>query len=376
MKTVFFAGIGLAATLLIIFFLLPPKNTPERVDLPPALSGQTQAAATETPAVPTETASPTLSPKEANLAEARRLAAEYDRAVKAEIQAGGVEIRKDMQSGKEVFFFEGEAMERILHLYDELNVQLQKLNEQYLALYIAEVQPTPFPTKSSETENENYYQDLLRQYPDFFDQILAGGPVVPVYNPDDGTYNNRVIGDAYAKSEVMTDAIEAFHQAPQLAKVNQAAQTAHIRDILDQPDLPLTFDGVSNLANAPWISTAVYVDEAGTRYSVAIDRSRLAAIEPASRIEVPAIEVKPIEAVRLLAENFALEHSPNYTAMKDDLQYEEGGKGDIYFFTWRMQNKDWSGTSWEMMPPFLQIGMSADGKIVTFNDTLDLYDEK
>ena len=93
-----------------------------------------------------------------------------------------------------------------------------------------------------------------------------------------------------------------------------------------------------------------------------------------SHIVVPALEVKPIETVRLIAEKFALEHSPRYAAMKNELLFEEGGKGDIYFYTWHIQNKDWSGTAWAMMQPFLQVGVAADGTIVTYIDTLDLYD--
>ena len=45
----------------------------------------------------------------------------------------------------------------------------------------------------------------------------------------------------------------------------------------------------------------------------------------------------------------------------------------MYFFRWDYRNKDWSGTPWALMPPFLQIGMSADGKLVTYTNTLDLF---
>lgn len=45
----------------------------------------------------------------------------------------------------------------------------------------------------------------------------------------------------------------------------------------------------------------------------------------------------------------------------------------IYFFTWTYRAKDWSGTDWAMMPPFLQVGVLMDGQIVTYINTLDLY---
>ena len=321
------------------------------------------------------TAAPTLSARERNTAEVLRLAEEYDQAVKEELAKGNYETSTNPQSGENIILFQGNSKERLLQLNDELNQQIQELLRQYKALYIAEVQPTPFPTKPIETENEAYFQQLVDQYPVFFDQILAEGPTVPVYDPATGLYDDRVIGDAYAKSEIMVDAMGALRDAPQMAKVDQAVHTAAIREALDNPDLQLTFQKISSLANAPSISTAVYADEQGALYSVAIDASRLAAIEPAVRTEVPAIEVKGIEEVRSIAEEFALKNSPRYSEMRTDLQFEEGSKGDIYFYTWRMQGIDWSETSWKMMPPFLQIGLSADGKIVTYINTLDLYAE-
>lgn len=376
MKTIFFAGISLVAILLIILLTLQPVNRPQNEPTPLALSGQNQndTAATSTPSLPTATPSPTLSPRDLNLVEVRRLAADYDQAVKTELQKDKVEVRRDAQSGKELFLFTGDSKEKILILYDDLNSRLQTLNQQYLALYIAEVQPTPFPTKSAEQENDNYYQDLLQQYPGFFDRLLLEGPTVEIYDPDDGIYYKRVIGDTYAKSEILSSAVEALHEAPVIARVDQKAQIAQVQAVLDKPDLQLTFQGIENLANAHGIGAAVYVDEVGTRYSVSIDKGLLAAIVPGFRPDVPALEVKPVETVRLIAEKFASDHSPRYAEMKNELLFEEGGKGDIYFFTWRMQNKDWSGTEWAMMPPFLQIGMSADGKIVTLINTLDLYD--
>jgi len=328
--------------------------------------------ADRTPSI--ETISPALSPKEQNINEARRLVMEYDLAVKAEIQKGDFENHIDPHSGKEGILFKGESKERIMHFYDELIQRLQSLNQQYMTLYIIEVQPTPFPTKSTEQENEEVYQELIRQYPDFFDQLLTEGPTVQVYSPDEGIYYDMSIGDTYAKSEIMANAIETLHQAPIIAKIDQDAQIAQIRMVLEKPDLQLTFQRISGLANAQGIITAIYEDDAGTRYSVAIDKNILAAIEPEFRPDIPAAEVKPIEIIRLAAEKFAVNHSPRYAEMKSELLFEEGGKGDIYFFTWRFQNKDWSGTSWAMMPPFLQIGMSTDGKIVTYINTLDLYE--
>jgi len=185
-----------------------------------------------------------------------------------------------------------------------------------------------------------------------------------------------VIGDAYAKGEIMADAIQALHGTPpQLTMKEQDNFMDQIRKTLGNPNLGLTFQGVQNLANAWGIKAAVFVDEAGNRYSVAIDAGRLAGIDPplGPHINVPALQVTPIADVREQAEKLAADSSLRFTALKDKLQYEESSKEDIYFFRWDYRGKDWTGTSWAMMPPFLQIGMSADGKLVTYINTLDLY---
>jgi DNA-binding CsgD family transcriptional regulator len=324
---------------------------------------------------PSETPTPTLSPREKNLAQARQMVAQYDQAVKDEMQKGNFENSQDPKTGKERIIFKGDSQERILKLYDEMSHKLVDLNKQYLAYYIAEIQPTPYPPQVSEQENEDYYQSLVKKYQVLLDQLVKDGPTVQVFDPDDGIYYNRLVGDAYAQSEVMASAMETLRQAPDMARVDQPADADLIRKVLGQPDLQLTFVGVGSQANASWISTSIYEDQALNKYYVAIGMDVLAAIEPGSSPSVPAIEVKPIETVRQIAEKFIREHSPNYGKYQDQLTFEQGGKGDIYFFTWRLKDKDWSATDWKMMPPFLQIGMSADGKIATLIDTLDLYKE-
>jgi DNA-binding CsgD family transcriptional regulator len=375
MKTFFYIGTGLVVTLVIVFLSLSRPDRNKISIQPSAVASQTASLPTHTPGIPTATPTPTLSPRQQIVAQERQLAADYDQAVKAEMQKGQVESSIDPKSGKEIVRFTGDSYETIAKLYDDFSQKMQTLNQQYLALYIAEVQPTPFPTRSTEKDNEDYYQELLAQYPAFFDQLLKDGPTVMVYDPSDGIYYQRVIGDTHAKSEIMTDAIETLRQAPQLAKVDQEANITQIRKTLGNPDLQLTFQGMRGLANAPWVQAAIYIDEVGATYWVAIEAGRLAGIDPSpmTRVEVPAVEVKSIAAVRPLAEKFAASSSLRFDQLKNQLLYEEGGKGDIYFFRWDARNKDWSGTDWAMMAPFLQIGMSADGKLVTYINTLDLY---
>jgi hypothetical protein len=318
----------------------------------------------------------TLLLREQIVATEQQLAAQYDQAVTAEMQNGTMETSTDPYSGKEVIRFTGDSVDTIAKLYDGFTQQLVDLNKQYLVLYLASVQSTPFSTQSTTKTADDYYQQLLDQYPAYIDQLVKDGPTVRVYDPADGNYYDRVIGDAYAKGEIMADAIQALHGTPpQLTMKEQDNFMDQIRKTLGNPNLGLTFQGVQNLANAWGIKAAVFVDEAGNRYSVAIDAGRLAGIDPplGPHINVPALQVTPIADVREQAEKLAADSSLRFTALKDKLQYEESSKEDIYFFRWDYRGKDWTGTSWAMMPPFLQIGMSADGKLVTYINTLDLY---
>ena len=373
LKTIFYVGAGLLAVFLVVFLSLANPYRNQTVEKHTTISIPTSLPTTPASPLPTSTAWRPLSPREEIVAKARQLVAGYDKAIQAEMKKGQVEVSQDPASGKEIFRFTGDSYTTIAKLYDDLNQQLQPLNEQYLALYIADVQPTPFPTQATEKENEDYYQELIGQYQAFLDQLLRDGPTVRVYDPTDGIYYNRFIGDTYARSEIMWNGIQALHQTPQMAKVDQAAQMDEIHKVTGNPDLQLSFKKIMGLANAPWISAAVYTDEAGNRYWVAIDAGRLAQIEPISSPDVPAAEVKSIDAIRPLAEQFTLTNSPRLANLKSELLYEEGSKGDLYFFTWSYRNKDWSGTDWAMMWPFLQVGVSADGKIVTYMNTLDLY---
>jgi len=344
------------------------------VTRPPAVSSQNLA----TPPVEQPSAaqslqsSPTPTAREALTAQVIELAAEYDLSVKEELEKGDYQTATDPLNGEKLILFADESKVHLLLLYDDLNTDMQDLLQQYEALYIAEVRPTPFPTAGDE-ENKALFHQLETDYPAFFEQVLAQGPTVQVFDPGEGKYLTRVIGDAYARSEIMADAMGALLTASAAAGLDQDAHMALIRAALGSPDLPLTFAKISNLANAPFVSAAVYTDEQGVEYSVAIDTGRLAGIDTLHSPDVAAIDVKSMEDVRQLADVFARANSPHLSASAGGLDFEQGSKGDMYFYTWRLTGENWADTPWRIMPPFLQIGMSADGVLVNYINTLDLY---
>ncbi len=205
--------LGLFVFILVYNFSVPQNNELSNQDPTQTVTAISVADAPAS-VEPTPTMAAALSPRQQNVAEARRLAEEYDQAIQAEMQKGNFEIQRDSKTGKDIISFQGESRETLLKLFDELDQELFQLNQQYLALYLTEVQPTPFPAQPSQQENEEYYQALVQQYPAFFDHVLREGPTVEIFVPGEGTSVHRVIGDAYAQGIFMERAMNALHDSP------------------------------------------------------------------------------------------------------------------------------------------------------------------
>ena len=365
---------GLFATILVgmlVVFNLPAKVA----NVSPAIATSTPTA---TFTIPTETPTPIVSAKEYILEQIHQLVAEYDHAVQAEKKNGNVEFSKDPQTGEDIFRFQGESYIRIMGLNEKLWENINQLNTLYVQVYRDELKPTPFPTQRSAEESRVYYDTLVSQTEDYCADawnIEVNAATVLVYNLDEGKYLPIGIGDEYARCETYGQMIEEWRTAPMLAKVNKDADMALIRQIMGKPDLKMTFESVGSISNAPWQNAAVYTDETGTKYYVDIETSRLAAIEPnfPSHPEVPTDQTISMDELRGVAKQFAMTNSPRLAELEIELLYEEGCKGDICFFRWDYRNKDWSGTDWSMMPPFLQVGILTNGQIVTYINTLDLF---
>ena len=364
---------GLIITILVLKLIA--VNVPAKSE---GLSPTADTSATAALTAPTITPTSIVSTKEHILEQIRRLAAEYDQAVQAEKKNGRMEFSKDPSTGEDVFLFKDESYIRVLDLSEKLWENINQLNALYVQVYRDELKPTPFPTQGSSKESKAYYDSLLSQAENYCasSRNIAETPAaILVYRPDTGKYLPIGIGDEYARCETYGQMIEEWRTAPLLAKVNKDADMALIRRVMDKPDLNLSFASITELANAPWQSAALYTDDTGAKYYVDIGTARLAAIEPnyPSHPVISPAETKGMDELRTIAEQFAAANSPRLAQLKTILLYEEGCKGDICFFRWDYRNKDWSGTDWAMMPPLLQVGVLANGQIATYNNTLDLF---
>ena len=374
-------GIALIVTLFSVFLVL---NAPVKgeafgyvatVDVPLEML----STPTSTPIVPTETPAPTVSTKEHILEQIRQLVAEYEQAVQAEKQNGEVEFSKDPSTGEDIFFFKDQSYLTIMDLNEKLWENINQLNMLYVQVYRAELNPTPFPTQISSDDRKKYY-DLLRSEAEDYCGYIWNDEIevahLLIYSPDDGKYLQVGIGDEMARCETYGQMIEEWRVAPIMENVDQAADMALIRQIMGKPDLHLTFQSVGGVSNAPWRNAAAYADETGEKYYVDIGTARLAAIEPnyPSHPNIPPAETKSMDELRGIARQFASINSLRLVELEPVLLYEEGCKVDICFFRWDYRSRDWSGTDWAMMPPFLQVGVLTNGQIATYINTLDLFE--
>lgn len=363
---------GLFATTLIVMFVV--------FNLPAKVANVSPAIATSTPTapIPSETPTPIVSAKEHILEQIRQLVAEYDQAVQSEKKNGSVEFSKDPNTGEDVFLFTGESYMRVWEWEVKLWENINQLNALYVQVYRDELKPTPFPTQASAEESSAYYEALISQTETYCADawnIEVNAETIMVYRSDEGKYFPLGIGDEYARCETRGQMIEEWRTAPMLAKVDKDADMALIRQIMGKPDLKLTFQSITDIANAAGRGAALYTDEFGAKYYVDIETSRLATIDPnfQSHPEIPSSEVKSMDELRGIARQFAITNSPRLAELESTLLYEENCKGAICFFRWDYRNKDWSGTDWAMMAPFLQVGVLTNGQIATYINTLDLF---
>ena len=374
-------GAGLITTLLVaaIIFAGPPaKNMPSSPSPASATHLLPTASATASAtAAATFTPLPTISPKAHILEQARQLAAQYEQAVQAEKKNGEVEFSQDPASGEKTFHFKNDSYTRISKLAENFNDQFNQLYRLYVQVYRDETNPTPFPTQTSPEQAKTYLETLYTNASQYCptEQLDPKDALALIYDPTSGSYHPIMMNAAYARCEIYGRMLEEWRTGPLLARVNQAADMATIRQVTGQPGLLLKFQSIMDLANAPGQNCALYTGETGTRYYVDIGTARLAQIEPnfPSHPQIPADQVKSIDQLRGMAEQFANTNSPRLQELKSVLVYEENNKGDFFFFTWSYRSRNWNGTDWAMMPPFLQIGVLANGQIATYINTLDLF---
>ena len=146
---------------------------------------------------------------------------------------------------------------------------------------------------------------------------------------------------------------------------DQATAIAHIRSFLGKPDLTLTFVELTLMINSPDgdRQVAVFQDGLGTRYSVDPSTIALTQIEP-SNLHFASGSPASLDVIRQIARDLA-DTSPAFSDLAPILQYEEGQKDGLHFFVWADTRP-----GWKFNRPQLQVGVSDDGIVFTYMNTL------
>lgn len=142
-----------------------------------------------------------------------------------------------------------------------------------------------------------------------------------------------------------------------------------LRPLLGLPESPLEFIENTSMTNSPdghWAVSA-YRDSEDRKYYVENTTLRVVEIDGRALLQAhaPTQPVDVLAGLRARAQSIAQVVLPDFSSRQAELTYEEGQKGDNYFFTWRDMNAPASFNR-----PFLQLAFQASGELFAYYNTL------
>lgn len=142
-----------------------------------------------------------------------------------------------------------------------------------------------------------------------------------------------------------------------------------IRPVLGLPESPLEFVENTDMLNSPdghWTVSA-YRDSEGRKYYVENTALRVVEIDGRALLQghAPTQAGEVLNGLRARAQSMAGTVLPGFSLRQAELAYEEGQKGDNYFFTWRDMNAPGS-----LNRPFLQLAFRGSGELFAYYNTL------
>ncbi len=144
-----------------------------------------------------------------------------------------------------------------------------------------------------------------------------------------------------------------------------------IRTDLELPELPLSFIEKTGMLNSPSGGLVVvnYQDGAGRKYSVNPDTNQVVEIDARTLLTniSPNAPTFSMEVLKSKAMKYFKATIPNFDHLQSSWKYEEGAKGDYYFFSWYDEI-----TPTSMNFPFAQIGLDKSGLLFAYYNTLML----
>jgi hypothetical protein len=149
----------------------------------------------------------------------------------------------------------------------------------------------------------------------------------------------------------------------------QIAAIEEIRPKLGLPDLPLESTGMTIMSNSPNgdLQVAAYQDSEGRIFFVNPQTNQVMEIDARTLLaNIPTgTSFLSEDELRSKAQKIFTATIPNFKNLQSGWTYEEGNKGDNYFFNWYGELAD--GTQ---MRPFSQVALYRSGLLFAYYNTL------
>jgi uncharacterized protein YcfL len=160
--------------------------------------------------------------------------------------------------------------------------------------------------------------------------------------------------------------------SPAKDSANQQSDAINeIRKSLELPELPLDFVETTGMLNSPSgdFEVAIYQDSEGRKYSVNPKTNQIVEIDARTILQNISSDTPFLSPDELKAKamEYVKSTTSDFDSLQASLQYEEGTKGDYYFFTWYGEMNSGS-----MNRPFVQIGLYKSGVLFAYYNTLSL----
>jgi hypothetical protein len=144
-----------------------------------------------------------------------------------------------------------------------------------------------------------------------------------------------------------------------------------IRAKLKLPDLPLEFIEMTHMTNSPNgdLEVALYQDPDGRKYFVDLPTNQVVEIDARSILTNIPSNAVPMsdEDIKALALKLVSATISDFVNLQSSWTYEEGNKGDNFFFSWYADIPVGS-----INRPFIQIGLHRSGVLFAYYNTMSI----
>ncbi len=147
-----------------------------------------------------------------------------------------------------------------------------------------------------------------------------------------------------------------------------------IRTLFGLHDLPVEFIEVTLMLDSPNMDLHVvlYKDSDGRKYYVDPSSNQVVEIDARDALTLIPFDstVSSQEELRAIAQKYIQQIMPDLELLKTELSFDEGIKGDYYFFTWRSTDSNTYKNK-----PFIQIGLNKSSELFAYYNTRCLLNE-